>query len=602
MNAALVDSGFTAPGLEAELAGFDAVLSLEPNLPSRAALSDLEYGACFTELPRIMDDWATALANAVLLEGRPVGFPEREYCRLALTAFLMRELGRTWVTADAFLAGLPGRVKSLAVFSERKRLAELLREKWGRRATQVEWRPPVLDGVGRLARFRERVVRHAAFRASQWRDRLNGLRRRGPSEAVLARARRTTRPVVLMYLLAGVNYFTLRRTAGLLREAGYEVLFVDWSDDYLRPVEKELAGSLIRFWSLRAWQTPLAGPPPRVEFDSARCPAGGEIALLLRCFGEAMRAELQAAEEETERHARAHQEIWAAVSPRVLVACEDYLRGARLNVVAARQGLPTVDVAHAFQNPWQRNYAYTTVALFGPQDIAANRAREEPPPSCRLAATGPCRYDDIFFGQFTSKEKIRAELELPAEAPVVLFASQYLWGGDLWFRELKERALRWLAESLPEHALLVVKKHQLETGDLTERILAAILPARRYRITHHADLYGLLKVCRVMVTLWSNAATEAVLFDKPVLLLDNPQLALLPYVRSGVATVVRSAAELRDQLRALTTGEPPANGADGEARRRFIGECLTAFDGRASERLARLVGELDRGRTAGGLP
>lgn len=103
------------------------------------------------------------------------------------------------------------------------------------------------------------------------------------------------------------------------------------------------------------------------------------------------------------RHGRAHDEIWDAAQPRVIVACEDYLRGSFLNVAAARRSVPTMDVAHAFQHPWQRNYSYRAVALFGEEDVRAQTEREPPPSSCWLAAIGPCRYDDIFFGQHGSE-------------------------------------------------------------------------------------------------------------------------------------------------------------------------------------------------------
>ncbi len=94
------------------------------------------------------------------------------------------------------------------------------------------------------------------------------------------------------------------------------------------------------------------------------------------------------------------------------------------------------------------------------------------------------------------------------------------------------------------------------------------------------DLYGLLAAADAHLGIHSTVLTEAVATGTPNLLSDHVRNAdLLGYVEAGVATPVRTGADL---LRALDAA--PGREANAAARRRFLDDHFEP--GSASERIA----------------
>ena len=110
-----------------------------------------------------------------------------------------------------------------------------------------------------------------------------------------------------------------------------------------------------------------------------------------------------------------------------------------------------------------------------------------------------------------------------------------------------------------------------------------MLPAR-------ADLLALLHAADVLVTVESLSAVEAIVLDKPVLVLNAPT-NLREMVEEGVALGVPAGEDPTDALRRALF-DAPTREALAAARARYRPQIAYGEDGRATARILALVREV----------
>jgi len=139
--------------------------------------------------------------------------------------------------------------------------------------------------------------------------------------------------------------------------------------------------------------------------------------------------------------------------------------------------------------------------------------------------------------------------------------------------------------------ILVIKQHPAE-GDEHSKFLNDII--KEYNsdailVPKYADTYELLSVCDLHIARTSTTAREAVAMNKPVIILYlGSQDDGLEYAKEGVALAVHSSAKLKDAIVSLLKDDSSLN----RNRNRYIEKYLYRIDGKATERVVKLLKEM----------
>jgi hypothetical protein len=221
------------------------------------------------------------------------------------------------------------------------------------------------------------------------------------------------------------------------------------------------------------------------------------------------------------------------------------------------------------------------VAAWGPQDAAWFRANL--PPSTRIEATGNPRYDSLASRSIHQHPAIVRGL--PKDARVLMFASapfghqkaEYSpWGRHRLHNMVSEAA------AAQNGTILVVKHHPSEPVETSFPITdenASIVEIRK------GDTFALILLSRLVMTLESSVALEAMYLERPVVFV-GPGLPGSPFhpPEDGGGLRALSVSELSDDLSRLLN-EPPFRERVLEAQKAYLHEHFAPLDGRAAKRL-----------------
>lgn len=301
---------------------------------------------------------------------------------------------------------------------------------------------------------------------------------------------------------------------------------------------------------------------------------------------------------------RSYEEMDGAltqVDPALVVLYAESSGWGRAAVAACRaRRVPCLALQHGILYPRYFSYLHAAdegdcprpdlTAVFG--DAARRFLLEHgnyPPES--LAVTGSPKFDELVgLLRGLDRDVLRRGLGVAPEHKLLLVASR--------FRGIREThqaigsafplLLRALAR-LPGVRLLV-KPHPAESGDAYERaIRQAGTPGARV-LEPKANLNELFVAADALVTVESLAAVEALVMDRPVLVLNMPT-NLAEMVEQGMALGVGKGEDPEDALRLLLF-DAETQAALRRARERYLQDVAHGADGRATERLLGLVRKL----------
>lgn len=129
---------------------------------------------------------------------------------------------------------------------------------------------------------------------------------------------------------------------------------------------------------------------------------------------------------------------------------------------------------------------------------------------------------------------------------------------------------------------LFVKLHPAEYNDENYyRALAAGVGLTNFRLFSGDDLYSLLCVSDLVITCYSTVGTEAIYFNKPLIILDPQREDLLGYYAAGVAGQATNAVELKEHAKQFLYGELLINEV---AYSKFIQNYAYRIDGQVTNR------------------
>jgi len=213
-----------------------------------------------------------------------------------------------------------------------------------------------------------------------------------------------------------------------------------------------------------------------------------------------------------------------------------------------------------------------------------------------IRVTGQPRYDILAdSGSLFSRAEYQRAHNIDPSDRILLWTTQSPGLSD----EENERTWKAVFRALQqfEDVTLVIKQHPREGSGYTRRILECL---RAFDINavvapKNSDTYAHLACCDAMLTKYSTTATEAVILDKPVIILNlSGEPDRLDYVRQGVAYGVHEEKAVASTIRQALSND----GRLEENRRRFKEEYLFRCDGRATERVADFLDSLLGGGTA----
>lgn len=272
----------------------------------------------------------------------------------------------------------------------------------------------------------------------------------------------------------------------------------------------------------------------------------------------------------------------------------------RLFCLAGRRvGVPTMEVQFGMYGEDSVEWGFFVadrVAVWG--KAAEGVLMAHGVPSTRIVITGSPRFDKAHRNHHLKGQGMRARLGIPDGKKIVLFASQYSLHHYSEFGDYPralmnaKRALFDAAKGM-EGVVVVVKPHPLENARETQRLAGE---ARNVVFVDPSeDIRELIPECDVFVTLGSTATMDALIQRKVILFLAFPGLVWWDdmYLKSEATWVVTSERDLA----ACMEGAIGSEGETGlevreRARQQFLADWVGQCDGRASQRVARIIAEM----------
>ncbi|MCD6483696.1 MAG: CDP-glycerol glycerophosphotransferase family protein [Candidatus Odinarchaeota archaeon] len=289
--------------------------------------------------------------------------------------------------------------------------------------------------------------------------------------------------------------------------------------------------------------------------------------------------------------------------PSVFVLINEYSLWERSVLIAAKiKNLPVVAIQHGEITETHRGYMYSRRAISPefdfkspycplPDKIAVygvyyKKLLTEKScfPKNSVVVTGQPRYDVIHFIKQRYKDinKIRKMFGVSTHKKILLWTTQ-THGMSLEENRKNIQAVYSAVKDLP-NIELVIKLHPSE--DQNAHLYKQCTLIKPKIIGGHADTFLLLHVSDIVMTKTSTTALEAMLFDKPVIILNLSGLPdVVDYVAEGVAVGVYNENDLKEAILNILSEKINLD----KNRKKYIEKKLYRFDDRASERVVSVL-------------
>ena len=282
------------------------------------------------------------------------------------------------------------------------------------------------------------------------------------------------------------------------------------------------------------------------------------------------------------RYGEITKEVIHTEKPDVVVTIDDRSPfGKTVNVISKSLGVPTLMVQHGIvaDHPIYGPICSDKMAVFGHAFKDALVKRGVNPDD--IVVTGQPRFDVLVNTKY-DKKWIYEKLNLNGEKGLIVFASTDLPDDE---KELTVRELCAAMKQFPDKQL-VIKPHPSDDGAMFVDLLCKFnLDA----IVVHDYLYELLSACDLLITTWSTVGLEAMILDKPIIvinLMNRPDMT--SYVERGAAIEVNMPNALSGIIgQILYDGDTIQRIKEG--RNKYILDYTYRSDGKASERVAKLI-------------
>ncbi len=293
--------------------------------------------------------------------------------------------------------------------------------------------------------------------------------------------------------------------------------------------------------------------------------------------------------------------------PDLVLIVNEYGPHGRSAVIASKiMGIPSLALQHGIIHPFHHGYFHTSdeinkewelspmhcpipdkTAVYGP--FVHRVLKEECKyPEDMVAVTGQPRYDILAVpDKHFSREEFCSKFDLDPKKGIALITTQTLQERH---REAFLRAALRALKELPDFQI-VIKPHPGE-DELWNKTIAQNEGVKATFVPKSSSVHEALYACDTMITVHSTTAIEAMILDKPVVVVNlTGQIDPMPYAQSGAALGVYREKELLPAIKNALYDENTKNQLK-EARKRFVYEHAYKVDGKSTRRVVELIEEM----------
>jgi len=204
----------------------------------------------------------------------------------------------------------------------------------------------------------------------------------------------------------------------------------------------------------------------------------------------------------------------------------------------------------------------------------------------KLVITGQSKYDVIpkKIKEFNRK-KLCNKLDLDPQKGIFVLTTQP------FPHEENQKLLYAVLNAMKKYPdkQLVIKMHPREVNKLFYKKIVNEMHAKNVVITKNVDTIELLIACEIMMTVSSNTALEAIILNKPVIiinLLNKPDF--LSLIKKNAAVEVCKSEDLPIMIKEVLSNKKLRNKLNLHGKM-LINDYFYKIDGRSSERIANLI-------------
>jgi len=205
----------------------------------------------------------------------------------------------------------------------------------------------------------------------------------------------------------------------------------------------------------------------------------------------------------------------------------------------------------------------------------------------RIVVTGQPRFDELF--QKNLNEEMYLNLGIDKDKKTILLTHAHFVEAGMWTQEEEDMFLSSIirASSKVPNSQLIIKLHPWQDINRYHRFLDKeskdiILCGE------DTDIYALINLCDVLLTVLSTTALEALIVNKPVIIIDLFGGLGSPYVQSGAAISVSKKEDIAPAIKRAIYNEEFGKKL-AQARGKFVYDHAYIQDGQASKRVADLI-------------
>ena len=290
----------------------------------------------------------------------------------------------------------------------------------------------------------------------------------------------------------------------------------------------------------------------------------------------------------------------------VLISCEYCIHGRSTTIACKMRGIPSLALQHGIIHPFHTGYFHLPdeinqkrelspqycpipdkTAVYGPfvQNVLIEECNY---PEDTIVITGQPRYDELAEPNkhFSRKEFCR-RYGLDPNKKIALLATQP--NPEKRRESFLSPTLRAL-KKLP-NIQIVIKPHPNE-DELWNKKIAQDKNVYATFIPKRSSIFEALYSCDIMLTINSTSAIEAMILDKPVVVVNlTGEIDLMPYGQSGAALEAYKEKDILPAVKKALYDENTKNQLK-ESRKKFIYEHAYKVDGKSTLRVAELIEEM----------
>jgi glycosyltransferase involved in cell wall biosynthesis len=205
----------------------------------------------------------------------------------------------------------------------------------------------------------------------------------------------------------------------------------------------------------------------------------------------------------------------------------------------------------------------------------------------RVIVTGIAHFDHIFRRNREQDKEILSKFKIDPSKRIIVFATEAISIDETvaMIKGTIEAVLK------IEDSLFVIKVHPREEIEPYEKIAESYHDSQIH-VVRDIDLYALLHNCQLLITQFSTTGLEAMMFDKPVVIINlfgKPER--IPYVTSGAVLGVYHYQDIEPAINKALFDEETRSRLK-ERRDGFVYNYAYKTDGKSSQRIVELMNEM----------